>query len=191
MVTTRQQVDMTMDDSRWHSFRARVAWFDWDLLLGIAFGVLVALVAGWRPEVRQAGPSSLYAILGVAAGVAGIVLAVLSIFVALLNDDYMTVLSQAPGGTKRAWMPYVVTSLVSVVTALTSLLAVIVWPALPGWGQAASLGASAGLLAWSLAGTAQLVGITRFHGEMRFELFRGMQDARRLLRERKANDRSA
>ena len=50
---------------------------------------------------------------------------------------------------------------------------------------------SAGLLAWSLSGIAQLVGITKFHGEMRLELFAHMQDARRLLRDRKKQDRPA
>lgn len=191
MTMTPEDAEPVVQHGRWHRFRARSAWFDWDLFVGVIVGVLVVLSGLSQPEILRAGPPTLYAILGVAAGVLGIVLGALSIFVALLNDDYMTVLLHAPGGTKRAWTPFVVVSTVGVVTALTSLLAVIVWTSVPPWGQATLLAVSAGLLAWSLSGIAQLVGITKFHGEMRLELFAHMQDARRLLRDRKKQDRPA
>lgn len=189
---TRPQTEQRRSaERRWTRVRQAAPWLDVDLGVGILVGSLVGWIASQNLAVREAGPASLYAILGVAAGVLGIVLGVLSIFVALLSDDYMTVLAQTPGGVRRAWSPFLIIAGVSVAASLVAVVAVIAWPVIPAWAQVLTLGSATGLLAWSLVGTAQLVRLAAFHGAMRIELFTHVRDARKLLRERRGSDRSA
>jgi hypothetical protein len=81
--------------------------------------------------------------------------------------------------------PYKVIALVSVLTTIVAVAGLFVWGVAYAWLKAVILAMSGGLALWALLGTAELIGLTSFHGEMRFLLLEGTDRARRALARRR------
>ncbi len=151
----------------------------------IAFGV--GLRSG---AVRGNGLAFLGAVAAIGIALTTIVAGILAIVVALFDETYRLVLQATKGGWASAIRPYKTVVVVSVLTTLSAIAGILFWGLLFPWIKAAFLGVAAGMAVWALWGTVEVVGITAFHGEKRFELLKTFDDARSLLTERRAQRRT-
>jgi hypothetical protein len=118
----------------------------------IAAGLIPALLgkaaAGMATTVLVAFGGAMTAILAV-------VVAVKTILVSLLTEDYMAVLERADGGLDSALRPYAVVAWVCGASAFLCLAAAVAWPAIPSrevWLMWIAFGVPAALTGWGAAG---------------------------------------
>jgi hypothetical protein len=121
---------------------------------------------------------------------AGIVFAVLAVTAAWFDETLSEGTPSNQGGWRGAMRPYKVVGVVGLTAALVATLAGFTWSIALAWLQAFGLACVLSLAVWTLVGSIQLIGITFFHGEMRSELLKGMEEARKALARRR-NQKSA
>jgi hypothetical protein len=155
----------------------------------IAAAIAFALALG-SEAVRGNGLAFLGAVAAIGIALTAIVAGILAIVVALFDETYRLVLQATKGGWAGAIRPYKTVVVVSVLTTLLSIAGILFWGLLFSWIKAIFLGVAAGMAVWSLWGTVEVVGITAFHGEKRFQLLKTFDDARSLLAERRAQRRT-
>jgi hypothetical protein len=157
-----------------------------DFIVAVVVSPLAFYLALNSESVRQNGTGFLGAALGVGVALTAVVAAVLALIVVWFDETYRKVLQATKGGWKGAMRPYKVVAIVSAAVALTALVSMFVWSAAAPWTQALLLALTLGLALWAVIGSVQLIGITFFHGEMRAELLKGIEEARKALARRRS-----
>lgn len=147
----------------------------WDFRLACAVGVVSAAL-GFDESVRTSAPPVLLASAGVDVALTATILAALAVFTTLFDSAYRRVLDTA-GGVRDALMPYTTIAFVAGAGTIVSLLSALASPYLGKWVEAAVLGASMLLTAWTVAGCASLVEQTHFHATQRAKLLRAADEA--------------
>ncbi len=152
-----------------------------DFYVGIPAGIAISLIPAFFIASANNATTLLIAFGSVLVGVAAVVVAVKTIFVTLLGDDYVAALERVPGGVKGAAKPYVIVAWVCIVGALVSFAAALSWPAIPThhwWLTWLCFAVPAAMTAWGLLGCAQLVSLAAFHVEQRAILMKAVRDFR-------------
>lgn len=165
-----------MQPGRWRSL---AIWLgrkaDW-VSGAIAF-VLTLCVSLASGAVRDGGREVLFVNAGVSIAVLAAVLAILTIMVAFLGEEFTAVLEQTDEGTKGALLPYVIVAVVAAASTVIAVLGAFVYPAALSHFQAVLLASSIGVLVAAIAGTVQVIEITAFLGTQRASLLHGMRQA--------------
>lgn len=173
---------------RWLAAARRDMLASVDFRAGVLAGVGAGLAAAFNGQVRAGGMGFLVAAAALGVALTALALSVLALTVSFLDETYRRVLAATRGGWEAAMRPYKIVTFVSVSSTLVAMLGMLVWGALPVNGQAVLLGVVAWLATWPLVGTMQLAELTFFHGEMRSELLKGMDEAREALSERRERE---
>jgi hypothetical protein len=170
----------------------RVVWDEvlksWDFLSAIVVFPVVFAIAFDNTSIRDSGEGFLIAIAAFAVAPTGLVAAILAILTAWFDEPYRKVLETA-GGWRGAMRPYAVTAILGLVTVLVALGSLFIWNIGNPQLQSILLALTSSLFVWTLIGSIQIILITFFHGEMRSELLKGMEEARRTLRRRRMEKR--
>jgi hypothetical protein len=151
----------------------------WDFEAGLGTGVLAAALA-LDQAVRAAAPTVLLASAGIDVALTATILAALSIFTALFDSSYRRVL-EAAGGVREALMPYTTIAFVAGLGTIVALISALASPYFGKWLDAAAVGVSMLLTAWTVAGFASLVEQTHFHATQRAKLLKGADDAEEIV----------
>lgn len=138
-----------------------------DFYLSLIIGPAAALGVAFSGNIRSALDGHLMAIAGISAGIAGLVLASLSVLLGIMPSSYRRFVRKTKGGIRDLILPFrwviIVAALASAWSALGSNLALIVdgcpWLA---YGLAAF---SYFLFLWALFGCIQLTGQVATHLE--------------------------
>jgi hypothetical protein len=170
---------------RWLVIAWREIFKSVDFIVAVLASPLAFYLALNSESVRKNGTGFLAAALALGIAITAIVAAVLTLIVVWFDETYRKVLQATKGGWKGAMRPYKAVAVVSAVTALAALVGMFVWSAAAPWIQALLLALTFGLALWAIIGSLQLVGITFFHGEMRAELLKGIDEARKALARRR------
>jgi hypothetical protein len=155
-----------------------------DFYLGIPAGIALGALPAFSKPVAGQATTLLIAFGAALVAVAAVVVAVKTIFVTLLTDEYITVLERARGGVRGAVRPFIVVAWVSVTGALVSFAAALSWPAIPDHSSSLRwlvFSLPSALAAWGLLGSAQLVSLGTFHLEQRTALMKAVREFRRRL----------
>lgn len=140
-------------------------WWSWDLLVGVIIASAVAIGACLYPKVRgDTAATYLYALAAAFMAMLAVVMAVLAVLIGLMSPHYRAILDAVPGGIRRAMNPYFIVTFGCAAGAVVALLSAFGWPALLWWGKVMALSLVSGMVAWLLAGTAQLLVVTFNHG---------------------------
>lgn len=180
--------DRAMRVRRWLAVAKGDVFASVDFVAGILVGAGAGAAAAVSGQVREGGMGFLVAAAALGVALTALALSVLALTVSFLDETYRRVVSATRGGWEAAMRPYKVVAFVSVGSTLVAMLGMLVWGALPVRGQALLVGVAAWLATWSLVGTMQLAELTFFHGAMRSELLKGMDDAREVLHERRERE---
>lgn len=165
--------------TRWGSIVLSV-----DFYLGIPIGIGLGALPAFSKPAADMATTLLIAFGGALVAVATVVVAVKTIFVTLLTDEYLAALERARGGIRGAVRPFIVVAWVSVTGAITNFAAALAWPAVPGhatWLRWLVFSVPSALASWGLLGSAQLVSLGTFHLEERTALMRAVREFRRRL----------
>jgi len=81
--------------------------------------------------------------------------------------------------------PYKVTATLGLITVLVATFSYFLWSIANPPLQSLLLALTLSLFVWTTVGSIQVFGITFFHGEMKAELLKGMDEARKVLRKRR------
>jgi hypothetical protein len=174
--------------------RATLAWLkanwkdtfrSWDFGLA-ALAAVAAFVGTLQSQsIQSNGLVFLGAIAALGIALTAVVATVLTLVVTLFDDAYRQAIQRTNGGWLAAVRPYRVVAFLSVLTTIVAVTGLFVWGVAFAWLKALILASSGGLAIWALLGTADLIGLTSFHGEMRFLLLGGMDQARKALARRR------
>lgn len=155
-----------------------------DFYLGLPVGIGLGALPAFSKPVADLTTTLLIAFGGALVAVAAVVVAVKTIFVTLLTDEYLIALERARGGIRGAVRPFLVVAWVSVAGAIINFAAALSWPAIPDhstWLRWLVFSVPSALAAWGLLGSAQLVSLGTFHLEQRTTLMRAVREFRRRL----------
>jgi MFS family permease len=166
-----------------------VAWKE--VIRSIDFGA--ALVAFFpalaitldNPSIRAAGTGILVAVGALSMALTALVGGILAILATWLDETYRRVLQMAKGGWRGAMRPYKVTATLGVITVLVATFSYFLWSIANTQLQSVLLALTLSLFVWTAVGSIQVFWITFFHGEMKAELLKGMDEARKALRKRR------
>jgi len=149
-------------------------------------GIVAFFGAEGSVTIQNGGIVILAALAALGVALTAIVATVLALIVALFDDAYRIFLQKAPGGWPGAMRPFKIVATTSILTTATSMIALFAYAPSFRWLQSLLLAIPCFLAMWSLVGTLQLINMTSWHGEMRFNILQGMDAARReLLRRRR------
>jgi hypothetical protein len=174
-----------MSDDAW----LRVVWTeiikskDFVAALVVFFPALA--IALDNPSIRQAGTGFLIAVGALSVALTALVSAILAILVTWLDETYRKVLQKAKGGWSGAMRPYKVTATIGLITVLVATISYFIWSIANPQLQSLLLALTLSLFVWTAVGSIQVFGITFFHGEMKAELLKGMEEARKALVKRR------
>jgi hypothetical protein len=157
----------------------------WDFGLAVVAAVATFIGTLQSQSIQSNGLVFLGAIAALGIALTAVVATVLTLVVTLFDDTYRQAIQRTKGGWLAAVRPYRVVAFLSILTTIVAVTALLVWGVAFTWLKALILAASSGLAVWSLLGTADLIGLTSFHGEMRFMLLEGMDQARKALARRR------
>jgi hypothetical protein len=138
-----------------------------------------------NPSIRAAGTGILVAVGALSIALAGLVAGILAILATWLDEAYRRVLQMARGGWSGAMRPYKVTATLGLITVLVATFSYFLWSIANPQLQSVLLALTLSLFVWTTVGSIQVFGITFFHGEMKAELLKGMDEARKALRKRR------
>jgi hypothetical protein len=140
-------------------------WWSWDLLAGVIVAAAVAIGSCLYPAVRgDTAAAYLYALVATFVAMLLVVMAVLAVLIGLMSPHYRAILDAVPGGIRRAMNPYFIVTFGSAAGAVVALLSAFGWPAFVWWFKVVTLSLASGMVAWLLAGSAQLLVVTFNHG---------------------------
>jgi hypothetical protein len=155
-----------------------------DFYLGMPVGIGLGALPAFSKPAADLATTLLIAFGGALVAVATVVVAVKTIFVTLLTDEYLIALERTRGGVRGAVRPFIVVAWVSVTGAITNFAAALSWPAIPDhstWLRWLVFSVPSALAAWGLLGSAQLVSLGTFHLEQRTALMRAVREFKRRL----------
>jgi len=104
--------------------------------------------------------------IAIGTAILSVALIALSVLVAFLGPEYVKLLTESVG-MDEVIMPYQTVAVVSAIDILVAILSILVWPIAPYWAKNLTASVAAGLTAWAVIGTVQLVNITARHGRRR------------------------
>jgi hypothetical protein len=138
-----------------------------------------------NPSIRTAGTGILVAVGALSMALTALVGGILAILATWLDETYRRVLQIARGGWSGAMRPYKVTATLGLITVLVATFSYFLWSIANPQLQSTLLALTLSLFVWTTIGSIQVFGITFFHGEMKAELLKGMDEARKVLRRRR------
>src|ERR1700722_11970028 len=123
-----------------------------DFYIGVPAGLLAGVIPALLGAATAAMATTvLVAFGGALAALLAVVVAVKTILVSLLTEEYMAVLERADGGLNSALRPYAVFAWVCGTGTFVALAAAVAWPAIPGhatWLRWTAFGIPAALAGW-------------------------------------------
>lgn len=169
-----------LSSGRWLWRYARLVLISTDALLFLCSGIAVALFAEFFKRVESDGEAILLALTAIGFAALAVALTALSIFVSLVNDAYLRVLTMRPkhgaGGSGRGGMaayivPYLTAGLISAITTIFGAVGAVIYKVFSSaWPKALILGVEVGLVVWASWAVFQLVIEVAIHGLNRYEL---------------------
>lgn len=136
----------------------------WDLGAGVAVGVGTGALFAFSPDVRAQAFTFFLTLGGVSAGVAALVLAPMSMLLSALTDGFKGLIGKTPGQLAGLLLPFrqvaSIAALAAASSVLVCLLALLDTPEMPWPIYWLAAGGPIGLLAWSVAGCVQVIGLS-------------------------------
>lgn len=176
----------------WFRRHGRDVFWSWDFGVGAFGGIVGALGVGLSGEIARGAPDVLVAEIAIGIALTSVVLASLAIFATFFDDAYRRVLENADDrrSIRGALFPYSAVAVLAGLAALIALAVKLLWPALSGEMETTGFAVATGLVAWSIAGSVQLVLLTVFHAEQRAKLMRGVRDTSSEIAKRRREKKS-
>lgn len=131
-----------------------------DFYLGVPLGASLAGLPLVYEDVASQIPTILLAASGIAAGLAALVLAAMTVLLGVFGSAYREMLLRVPGGVAGTLVPYRQVIAIAAGASIVSLVAATLWPALTDVSAALRWLNGAvplGLLCWSILGCMQVV----------------------------------
>lgn len=175
----------------WLPLVLRTTFRSWDFRLGTAAGLAVALFGEFKTGVLENAVVILVTDVLLGAALLAVVLAALAILVTFFDDYFRKVIEVTTGGVQALLLSYQIVAVVGGAAAATGVFGATLWPVLPHWLKATTLGVVTQTTIWAVVGTYQLVGLTIFLGRERSRLMEGVEAAEGLLSQRRHQRKSA
>src|SRR5947209_15833093 len=164
--------------SRWLRTYATRILISADALLFVCAGVGAGFLADLFKPVESDGEAALIAFTAVGFAALAVALTALSIFVSLVNDAYLRILSMSErGGLAGYIVPYLTADLVSSTTTIVGAVGALGYDALSGrQTKAIVLGLEVGLVAWATWAVFQIVVEVAVHGLNRYGIAKAVEN---------------
>jgi hypothetical protein len=148
-----------------------------DALLFVCAGVGAGVLADLFKTVESDGESALVAFTAIGFAALAVALTALSIFVSLVNDAYLRILSMSDrGGLAGYIVPYLSAALISSITTIVGAVGALGYDALSGRStKAILLGLEVGLVAWATWAVFQIVVEVAVHGLNRYGMAKAVE----------------
>lgn len=148
-----------------------------DALLFVCAGCGVGVLADSFKPVESNGEIALIGLTAVGFAALAVALTALSIFVTLVNDAYLRILSMSDrGGLAGYIVPYLSAALISSITTIVGAVGTLGYDALSGRAtKAVVLGLEVGLVAWATWAVFQLVVEVAVHGLNRYGIVKAVE----------------
>lgn len=143
----------------------------WGVILGTFAGLALALLSENFRSVLDQDPSILTAVAGSAVGLLAVVVAVATLLITLRSGSYKKIIDEA-GGVREFLEPFTQVAVVSGLTVIVSMIALLLSPTQSDPGGTGPLnlrvvffGISTLLFVWAVIGTVRLVFVVQSHAE--------------------------
>jgi MFS family permease len=170
----------------------RIVWDEviksWDFAGALVVFPVALAVSLDNISIRDSGEAFLIAVAALGVAFTGVVGGILAILTTWFDESYRKVLQKA-GGWRGAMRPYAITAILGLITVMVAIGSLFIWSIANPQLRSTLLALTLSLFVWTLIGSIQIIRITFFHGEMRSELLRGMEEARRALARRRKEKR--
>lgn len=158
-----------------------------DTAIGTAAGVLAGIAGHSVHGLLAHATNVVYAEIALAAAILAVVLTALSVLVAFLGDEFVAFLRTSGIGVEGAMRPYKVTAVISSLGVVVGLGTAIAWSVADPWTRDVLFATSTGLTVWAVVGTAQLIFLTAWFGQLRARIGPEVRAAaRQALRDRQS-----
>jgi hypothetical protein len=143
-----------------------------DALLFLCSGVAVGVLADQFTEVEKQGEVILVALAVVGFAALAVVLTALAVFVSLVDDAYLRILSMSErGGLSGYLIPFLSAGLISSITTIFGAVGAVLYETFSAESaKAVILGLEVGSVVWATWAVFQLVIEVSVHGLNRYEL---------------------
>lgn len=158
-------------------FRSKII-FAWDFV-GAAVITIAAYALPADPQLRSLGEALGGPAIGIATALVGVVVAGLAVIVALLDDEFLSLMDEATrdyGGIEGQLFPFWFVTATGVATILLGVALLLLADVLPLLFLRILFAALAGLLVWTALGVFNLVASLQATGVTRAIYVRGKRD---------------
>jgi hypothetical protein len=168
-----------LQSGAWLRAYARWLFVSTDAVLFLCSGVAVGVLADQFAEVEKQGEVILVALAVVGFAALAVVLTALAVFVSLVNDAYLRILSLSErGGLSGYLIPFLSAGFISSITTIFGAVGAVVYEAFSAESaKAVILGLEVGFVVWATWAVFQLVVEISVHGLNRYTLARDKKRA--------------
>jgi len=140
--------------------RARALFLSADFFVGFPLGAALGAITAAFPSAVSDVPTILMAVAAIAAGLAALAIATMTVLLGSFGPAYRALLARVPGGVTGTLVPYRQVVSIAIAASVSGFVVALVWPGLTGawwWLTATAAGVPFALFCWALLGCVQVV----------------------------------